>query len=141
MRLGINIEQLREMRAFLTASQMHINQFQLDISRSFLIFKSRYSKMSPSTQSTSALECSLGCLSRSDGSSSFALNGTTKVLCSVYGPGEVKLMKELSNRAAILITYKPRVGQPTNKVCMYLNGISDLNWFGHVLTLPVCALA
>ena len=97
--------------------------------------------MSPSTQSTSALECSLGCLSRSDGSSSFALNGTTKVLCSVYGPGEVKLMKELSNRAAILITYKPRVGQPTNKVCMYLNGISDLNWFGHVLTLPVCVLA
>lgn len=63
-----------------------------------------------------ALECALGCLSRSDGSSSFALNASTKVLCSVYGPGEVKLMKELPNRAAILIAYKPRIGQPTNQV-------------------------
>jgi hypothetical protein len=34
----------------------------------------------------------------------------TVQLCSVYGPGEVKIVKELAERAYINVVYKPRVG-------------------------------
>lgn len=31
-------------------------------------------------------------------------------MCAVYGPGEVKIMKELADRAYVNVTYKPRIG-------------------------------
>jgi ribonuclease PH len=31
-------------------------------------------------------------------------------MCAVYGPGEVKIMKELADRAFVNVTYKPRIG-------------------------------
>jgi exosome complex component RRP46 len=61
------------------------------------------------------LACELSCLSRPDGSAQFSANAATRLLCSVFGPGEVKLAKELASRAHIGVTYKPRTGQPANK--------------------------
>lgn len=50
-------------------------------------------------------------LSRSDGSA--LLNqGDTSVLVAVYGPAEVKVMKELIDRATVEVVYKPKVGIP-----------------------------
>ena len=31
-------------------------------------------------------------------------------ICAIYGPGEVKIMKELADRAFVNVTYKPRIG-------------------------------
>lgn len=31
-------------------------------------------------------------------------------MCAVYGPGEVKIMKELAERAYVNVVYKPRIG-------------------------------
>lgn len=67
-------------------------------------------------QELTKLECTLSCLSKSDGSSTFSINESTQLMCSVFGPGEVKIMKELSYRAYINITYKTRTGIASNKV-------------------------
>lgn len=56
----------------------------------------------------------LECLSRPDGSAKFSINDTQQ-MCAVYGPGEVKIAKELADRAFLSIVYKPRVGQSTNQ--------------------------
>ncbi len=64
---------------------------------------------------TPQFTCQLSCLSRPDGSAQFSVNSNTHVICSVFGPGEVKIAKELSSRAHISVIYKPRTGPPTNR--------------------------
>ena len=74
----------------------------------------------------------LECLAKPDGSAKFSINDTQQ-LCAVYGPGEVKIAKELADRAYLNITYKPRTGQITNqeKVIEYsIKSICD----GSILT-------
>ena len=55
------------------------------------------------------MKCELGLLERADGSAR-VVQGTTSVLCAVYGPAEVKVSKELADRyvTAVII----RVAQP-----------------------------
>ncbi len=43
------------------------------------------------------LKCELGLLERADGSARLC-QGDTSVLCSVYGPVEVKMIKEMCER-------------------------------------------
>ncbi|XP_062589706.1 exosome complex component RRP46-like [Saccostrea cucullata] len=57
------------------------------------------------------LSCTLGDLSRPDGDSTFSL-GDTCVTTAVYGPGEVKMTKELLDKATIEVVYKPKSGLP-----------------------------
>ena len=53
----------------------------------------------------------LSLLSRPDGSA--MLNqGDSAILVAVYGPAEVKVMKELIDRATVEVVYKPKVGLP-----------------------------
>lgn len=56
------------------------------------------------------LDVQLGLLQQADGSSLFKLNNTS-VMVGVYGPTEVKPAKELSDRASLEVTYKPKVKQ------------------------------
>lgn len=56
-------------------------------------------------------DAQLECLAKSDGSAKFAINDTQQ-LCAVYGPGEVKIAKELADRAYLNINYKPRGNKP-----------------------------
>eukprot|EP00051_Salpingoeca_urceolata_P029915 m.7617 g.7617 ORF g.7617 m.7617 type:complete len:257 (-) comp2993_c0_seq1:53-823(-) len=58
-----------------------------------------------------ALGCELGPLSRADGSAQFAM-GATVALAAVYGPGDVSARREKPDRAAIEVSYKPKVGLP-----------------------------
>ena len=51
----------------------------------------------------------LSCLSKPDGSAEFSVNNTCQ-MAAVYGPGEVKIMKELAEKAYVSVSYKPRVG-------------------------------
>lgn len=44
----------------------------------------------------------------------FSTDGTTQI-CSVFGPGEVRLMKELAERAYVNIVYKPRIGNTSER--------------------------
>ncbi|RNA37638.1 Cleavage and polyadenylation specificity factor subunit 5 [Brachionus plicatilis] len=59
-------------------------------------------------------EAELGCLTKPDGSAKFSINDTV-LMCGVYGPGEVKLMKEIAERAYVNVMYKPRIGANTNR--------------------------
>ncbi len=63
---------------------------------------------------TFEFEAQLECLTKPDGSAKFSIRDTQH-LCAVYGPGEVKIAKELADRAYLSITYKPRIGQITNQ--------------------------
>ena len=63
---------------------------------------------------TSTFEADIGNLSKSDGSAQFSINDTIQ-LCSIFGPGEVRLMKEIAERAYVSIVYKPRIGNNTNR--------------------------
>ncbi|XP_035228251.1 exosome complex component RRP46-like, partial [Stegodyphus dumicola] len=49
-------------------------------------------------------------LSRSDGSALLAV-GDTVVQAAVYGPTEIKVSKELCDKAVIEVNFKPKVGQ------------------------------
>ncbi|XP_075892770.1 exosome complex component RRP46 [Nelusetta ayraudi] len=51
-------------------------------------------------------------LSRPDGSASF-IQGDTSVLAGVYGPAEVKVSKEIYDRATLEVLVQPKVGLPT----------------------------
>ena len=53
--------------------------------------------------------CEQSLLSQSDGSSLFK-QGDTSVMAAVYGPTEVRIAKELVDRAAIEVIYKPKTG-------------------------------
>lgn len=68
----------------------------------------------PSIMETSKLRqlsCTLGDLSRPDGDATVS-QGDTCVTASVYGPGEVKVAKELLDKATIEVVYKPKSGLP-----------------------------
>lgn len=58
------------------------------------------------------MSCELGNLSRPDGSSTF-FQGDTCILSAVYGPCEVRMNKELLDRATVDIVYKPKSGLPS----------------------------
>jgi len=58
-----------------------------------------------------SLECDLGVLQKSDGSATFQ-QGDTKVTCGVFGPAEVRVQRELIDKATLECIYKPKVGMP-----------------------------
>ncbi|XP_049758255.1 exosome complex component RRP46 isoform X1 [Elephas maximus indicus] len=55
--------------------------------------------------------CEQNLLSRPDGSASF-LQGDTSVLAGVYGPAEVKISKEIFNKATLEVLLRPKTGLP-----------------------------
>ena len=64
-----------------------------------------------SSPSIRKMFCSLGEITRSDGSAIFC-QGDTTVGCGVYGPGEVRMRQsgDVVDRAAVEVVMKPRVG-------------------------------
>ena len=57
------------------------------------------------------MNCELSQLSRPDGSAYFS-QGDTSVISAVYGPGEVRIMKEQLDKATVDVVYKPKSGLP-----------------------------
>ncbi|KAL0610070.1 Exosome complex component RRP46 [Plecturocebus cupreus] len=55
--------------------------------------------------------CEQNLLSRPDGSASF-LQGDTSVLAGVYGPADVKVSKEIFNKATLEVILRPKIGLP-----------------------------
>ncbi|KFO33652.1 exosome complex component RRP46 [Fukomys damarensis] len=55
--------------------------------------------------------CEQNLLSRPDGSAAF-LQGDTSVLAGVYGPAEVKVSKEIFNKATLEVILRPKIGLP-----------------------------
>ncbi|XP_036393426.1 exosome complex component RRP46 [Megalops cyprinoides] len=55
--------------------------------------------------------CEQNLLSRPDGSASF-VQGDSSVLAGVYGPAEVKVSKEIYDRATLEVVIQPKVGLP-----------------------------
>ncbi|XP_004598054.2 exosome complex component RRP46 [Ochotona princeps] len=55
--------------------------------------------------------CEQSLLSRPDGSASFQ-QGDTSVLAGVYGPAEVKVSKEIFNKATLEVILRPKIGLP-----------------------------
>lgn len=51
-------------------------------------------------------------LSRPDGSSTF-VQGDTSILAGVYGPAEVKVSKEIYDRATVEVLIQPKIGLPS----------------------------
>lgn len=64
-----------------------------------------------SVQSLRSVTSELGSLTQPDGSASFS-QGDTTALAAVYGPADVKISKELIDRATVEVIYKPKVGLP-----------------------------
>ncbi|XP_078734902.1 exosome complex component RRP46 [Lampetra fluviatilis] len=58
-----------------------------------------------------AVGCEQQPLSRPDGSASFS-QGDTAVLAAVYGPAEVRVSREQSDRATLEVILKPKTGLP-----------------------------
>ncbi|EDO43013.1 predicted protein [Nematostella vectensis] len=58
-----------------------------------------------------AMFCEHGLLDKADGSSKFA-QGDTQVMAAAYGPVEVKLNKELIDRATLEVIFRPKIGIP-----------------------------
>ncbi|CAL9684385.1 unnamed protein product [Knipowitschia caucasica] len=56
--------------------------------------------------------CEQNLLSRPDGSASF-VQGDTSVLAGMYGPAEVKVSKEIYDRATLEVLIQPKVGLPS----------------------------
>ncbi|XP_012588904.1 PREDICTED: exosome complex component RRP46 isoform X1 [Condylura cristata] len=59
--------------------------------------------------------CEQNLLSRPDGSASFLQGrnpGDTSVLAGVYGPAEVKVSKEIFNKATLEVILRPKIGLP-----------------------------
>ncbi|KAM4641327.1 exosome complex component RRP46 [Discoglossus pictus] len=55
--------------------------------------------------------CEQSLLSRPDGSATF-LQGDTSVLAGVYGPAEIKVSREMYDKATIEVILRPKVGLP-----------------------------
>lgn len=60
------------------------------------------------------LECNLAYLEKPDGSVTLS-HGQTKVISAVYGPVEVKMNKEITDRATIICILKPKIGMSAVK--------------------------
>ncbi|KAJ3591438.1 hypothetical protein NHX12_009383 [Muraenolepis orangiensis] len=58
--------------------------------------------------------CEQSLLSRPDGSASF-IQGDTSVMAAVYGPAEVKVSKEIYDRATLEVVIQAKVGLPSVK--------------------------
>lgn len=58
-----------------------------------------------------AMSCTLGDLSQPDGSAELT-HGSTVVRAAVYGPCEVKMSKEILDKATVEVVFKPKVGLP-----------------------------
>ncbi|KAM9733909.1 exosome complex component RRP46 [Menidia menidia] len=56
--------------------------------------------------------CEQSLLSRPDGSASF-VQGDSSVMAAVYGPAEVKVSKEIYDRATLEVLVQPKVGLPS----------------------------
>ncbi|XP_047450980.1 exosome complex component RRP46 [Mugil cephalus] len=56
--------------------------------------------------------CEQSLLSRPDGSASF-VQGDTSIMAGVYGPAEVKVSKEIYDRATLEVLIQPKVGLPS----------------------------
>eukprot|EP00092_Neocalanus_flemingeri_P008252 GFUD01008898.1.p1 GENE.GFUD01008898.1~~GFUD01008898.1.p1 ORF type:complete len:229 (-),score=60.50 GFUD01008898.1:84-770(-) len=65
----------------------------------------------PKTPSLRPMFCSLGVITRGDGSV-ILCQGDSTVACAVYGPGEVRVTKELIDKAVVEVVFKPRMGMP-----------------------------
>ena len=61
--------------------------------------------------SLASLSCVLGELTQADGSASLT-QGNTSVLAAVYGPCEVKMSKEILDKATVEVICKPKAGLP-----------------------------
>lgn len=57
------------------------------------------------------LQCEMQLLSQPDGSALLS-TGDTSILAAVYGPMEVRIAKELADRATVEVVYKPKIGMP-----------------------------
>lgn len=57
------------------------------------------------------IESTPGALSRADGSALYS-QGQSEVIVSVYGPCEVKRMREVANRSTLEVQVRPRGGLP-----------------------------
>uniref|UniRef100_A0A8C7ILR9 Exosome complex component RRP46 n=2 Tax=Oncorhynchus TaxID=8016 RepID=A0A8C7ILR9_ONCKI len=79
-------------------------------SSSFL-FTSTMDVCASSSPTLREFGCEQNLLSRPDGSSSF-VQGDTSVLAGVYGPAEVKVSKEIYDRATLEVVMQPKVGLP-----------------------------
>ncbi|KAG8548743.1 hypothetical protein GDO81_024342 [Engystomops pustulosus] len=55
--------------------------------------------------------CEHSLLSRPDGSATF-VQGDTSVLAGVYGPAEIKVSREMHDKATIEVMVRPKVGLP-----------------------------
>ncbi|KAK7501999.1 hypothetical protein BaRGS_00006751 [Batillaria attramentaria] len=64
-----------------------------------------------SKPSLAAMTCVLGDLSQPDGSAELTHGGAV-VRAAVYGPCEVKMSKEILDKATIEVVFKPKVGLP-----------------------------
>ncbi|KAL2095738.1 hypothetical protein ACEWY4_007886 [Coilia grayii] len=65
-------------------------------------------EVSPATRE---FGCEQNLLSRPDGSATF-IQGNTNVLAGVYGPAEVKVSKEIYDRATLEVLIQPKIGLP-----------------------------
>ncbi|KAG5269003.1 hypothetical protein AALO_G00197220 [Alosa alosa] len=68
-------------------------------------------KVHEASPATREFGCEQNLLSRPDGSASF-IQGNTNVLAAVYGPAEVKVSKEIYDRATLEVLIQPKVGLP-----------------------------
>ncbi|GAB5582003.1 transmembrane protein 91 isoform X1 [Prionailurus iriomotensis] len=81
--------------------------------------------------------CEQNLLSRPDGSASFlqgSYRGDTSVLAGVYGPAEVKVSKEIFNKATLEVILRPKIGLPEGPAPTLAEpaGPSQRAWVGHV---------
>ena len=51
----------------------------------------------------------------------YFLVGETKIMCGVYGPVEVKMQKEIIDKATVECILKPKVGMPGTKHVVNIN--------------------
>ncbi|XP_060065392.1 exosome complex component RRP46-like [Ylistrum balloti] len=58
-----------------------------------------------------SMVCELGQLSRPDGDVTM-FQGDTSITTAIYGPGEVRMNKEIINKATVETVYKPKSGLP-----------------------------
>ncbi|CAB4012338.1 Exosome complex component RRP46 [Paramuricea clavata] len=58
-----------------------------------------------------SLSCELGLLNKTDGSALFS-HGNTSMMVGVYGPAEVRLNKEIVDKATVEVVFRPKTGIP-----------------------------
>lgn len=80
----------------------------------FFFFFSDIKKEEIEIQTIRSLTTEFGCLTRQDGSASLS-QGDTSTLCVAYGPTEVRITKELIDKATVEVVYKPKIGLPRPK--------------------------